>query len=65
MHTISQIVMDMNQVEGWSFKDGYYYVVGNLCCLATPLTDVSPEDRTGKVPHTKLLPVDTWVFTVL
>merc|ERR1712031_129452 len=35
--------------EGWTFEDGFYYVVGNLVGLATPLTDVSPTSEGGKV----------------
>merc|ERR1712070_303452 len=36
-------------MEGWSFKPGFYYVVGNLCALATPLTDITPTSDAGKV----------------
>merc|ERR1711988_1888921 len=34
--------------EGWGFVDGFYYVISNLVCLATPLTDISPEEPGGK-----------------
>ncbi len=28
--------------------DGFYYVVGNLCGLATPLTTVNPDTTHGR-----------------
>ena len=35
-------------MENWSVVDGFYYVMGNLAGLATPLTEVMPEDDFGK-----------------
>jgi len=35
-------------LEEWTWMEGFYYVVGNLCALATPLTDVSPTNDAGK-----------------
>ena len=35
--------------EDWSFREGFEYVVGNLVGLATPLTDVSPDNLAGEL----------------
>lgn len=35
--------------EGWSVKDGVFYVIGNLLGLGTPLTDVLPLTLAGDV----------------
>lgn len=36
-------------LEGWSVKDGVYYVLGNLIGLGTPLTEVLPTTVVGDV----------------
>ena len=35
--------------EDWKVKDGFYYIVGNLCGLATPITNLTPDSSEGKV----------------
>lgn len=37
------------EVEGWSVKDGFYYIISMLCGLPNPLTDVTPENDEGKI----------------
>ena len=37
------------EVEGWSIKDGFYYIISMLCGLPNPLTDVTPENDEGKI----------------
>jgi len=38
-----------NPNQGWSHSDGFYYVVGNLVGLATPLTEITPVEDKGKL----------------
>jgi len=47
--------------EGWAFKDGFYYVTGNLVGLANPLTNVAPESTTGEVI---ILIVAVWSISI-
>jgi len=35
--------------EGWSFYDGFLYVVSNMTQLANPLTEVMPESVPGQI----------------
>ena len=35
--------------EEWKWHEGFYYVVGNVVGLATPLTAVEPGDDFGKI----------------
>ena len=37
------------EVEGWSIKDGFYYIISMLCGLPNPLTEVTPENDEGKI----------------
>eukprot|EP00658_Telonema_sp_P-2_P053704 TRINITY_DN4231_c0_g1_i1.p1 TRINITY_DN4231_c0_g1~~TRINITY_DN4231_c0_g1_i1.p1 ORF type:complete len:211 (-),score=54.74 TRINITY_DN4231_c0_g1_i1:106-738(-) len=36
-------------LEGWTVRQGFYYVVGNLTGMATPLTTVTPTSTYGKM----------------
>ena len=35
--------------EGWTFEEGWFYVVGNVVGLATPLVDVTPDTFWGEI----------------
>ena len=35
-------------LEDWKFKDGFYYVLGNICGIATPIVSISPGTPIGK-----------------
>ena len=37
------------EVEGWTIKDGFYYIISMLCGLPNPLTDVTPDTDEGKI----------------
>ena len=37
------------EVEGWTIKDGFYYIISMLCGLPTPLTEVDPDTDEGKL----------------
>lgn len=34
-------------IEGWSFVDGFFFMVGSMCGLANPLTSVAPVSPSG------------------
>ena len=36
-------------VEGWSFYDGFLYVISNMTQLANPLTEVMPDTVPGQI----------------
>jgi len=35
------------RVENWAFADGFYFMIGHICGLATPLTHVAPGTAEG------------------
>ena len=37
------------ELEGWSFPDGFYYIISMLCGLPNPLTDVDPDTTEGRI----------------
>eukprot|EP00658_Telonema_sp_P-2_P079865 TRINITY_DN7839_c0_g1_i2.p1 TRINITY_DN7839_c0_g1~~TRINITY_DN7839_c0_g1_i2.p1 ORF type:complete len:279 (-),score=71.16 TRINITY_DN7839_c0_g1_i2:82-918(-) len=48
--------------EGWPVMDGFYYVVGNMCGLATPLTSASPTTTFGRFMD---IVVSVWAISVV
>ena len=49
-------------VEGWSFKDGALFLIGNMCGIANPLTETKPENGFGKAAA---VVIDCWALAVL
>ena len=49
-------------LENWSIDTGFYYVVGNVVGLATPLTEESPKDDFGKVGPAHAEPFSLTLF---
>merc|ERR1711959_700423 len=48
--------------EGWKVVDGFRYVVGNLCGLATPLTDATPTSIGGDLVD---VVISVWSLSVV